>query len=58
MSLPLNTMASVEMSELPAPADLSHHINTVSRARTANQMKVLYEYFMVPGMTNLAGGAC
>lgn len=56
ISHPLDTMAAVEMPELRAPADLSHHFNTVSRARMPNQMKGLYKYFRVPGMTNLAGG--
>lgn len=40
-----------------APADLSHHLNATSRARVPSAIKSLYKYFMVPGMTNLAGGA-
>lgn len=51
-----DTTLSKPVREEGAPADLTHHFNEVSRARTPNEMKGLYKYFMVPGMTNLAGG--
>ncbi|KAI5852392.1 pyridoxal phosphate-dependent transferase [Tricharina praecox] len=38
------------------PADLTHHFNASTRARKPSVMKGLYKYFMVPGMSNIAGG--
>lgn len=51
-------MASMAIPNQRAPADLSHHFNTMSRKRVLNKMKSLYKYFGAPGMTNLAGGVC
>jgi hypothetical protein len=39
------------------PTDLTRHYNAVTRARKPSAMKGLYKYFMVPGMSNIAGGA-
>jgi hypothetical protein len=39
------------------PADLTHHYNAATRARKPSAMKDLYKYFMVPGMSNIAGGS-
>lgn len=38
------------------PADLSHHLNRATRARTPSTLKGLYSYIIIPGMINLAGG--
>ncbi|KAF8242603.1 PLP-dependent transferase [Wilcoxina mikolae CBS 423.85] len=38
------------------PIDLWHHFNDVVHSRLPNPMKNLYKYFLVPGMSNIAGG--
>jgi hypothetical protein len=44
-------------SEDHKPVDLTHHYNASTRARKPSAMKDLYKYFLVPGMSNIAGGS-
>jgi aromatic amino acid aminotransferase I len=47
-AIPSETRAG--SSSLPNAIDLSHHLNTLSRNRTANALKELYRYANVPNM--------
>lgn len=39
-----------------APVSLARHYNRTTLARKGNPMKGFYKYFLIPGITNLAGG--
>ncbi|KAI9683221.1 MAG: hypothetical protein M1822_006086 [Bathelium mastoideum] len=41
---------------LPEPKDLTHHLSQVTRNRVASSMKQFYQYFMLPGIGQFAGG--
>lgn len=47
---------SARKNDLPESIDLSHHLNLLTRSRTANSLKGLYKYMGQPGMLSLAGG--
>ena len=47
---------SARKNNLPESIDLSHHLNLLTRSRTANSLKGLYKYMGQPGMLSLAGG--
>ncbi|EXJ93947.1 hypothetical protein A1O1_02340 [Capronia coronata CBS 617.96] len=42
--------------EKPEPKDLSYYYSRVTMNRQASKMKQFYQYFLIPGIGNLAGG--
>lgn len=43
-------------AELPDAKDLSHLYSRVTKNRVPSGMKSFYQYFLIPGIGNLAGG--
>jgi DNA-binding transcriptional MocR family regulator len=40
----------------PEPKDLSHHLSSTTKNRSASSVKKFYKYFAIPGIGQLAGG--
>lgn len=41
---------------MPNAIDLSHHLNQLSKHRTASSLKSMYKYASIPGMIPMTGG--
>ncbi|KAF7546569.1 hypothetical protein G7046_g9261 [Stylonectria norvegica] len=50
------TSPSLTTAAPPPPRDLSHHWSAVTKSRAASQIKGFYQFFQIPGISNLAGG--
>lgn len=41
---------------LPLAVDLSHHLNSLSKARQPSPLKFLFKYAAIPNLLSFAGG--